>query len=177
MNEIKDSYMFLSAYFIVVIMQNIITMTGYSNEYEGAWVYNVLPIKNKSNIYTGTFKSSIYKLGIPSFIILSIIFIGIFEIKVVKHLLIIFLSEIFVSMLTFKFNEKILPFSKPYNIGDSSKNIFVVFRCIFITGILLLIHFGIILMNNNMLIYIYLLALIIIVRMSWKVVFKINNKN
>ena len=80
-------------------------------------------------------------------------------------------------MLTFKFNEKILPFSKPYNIGDSSKNIFVVFRGIFITGILLLIHFGIILMNNNMLIYIYLLALIIIVRMSWKVVFKINNKN
>ena len=155
--EIRKSYLFLSGYLGIVIMQNIITMVQYSSEFEGAWIYEVLPIKNIRNIYTGMFKSSIYKLYFPSFILLSIVFIVIFKLEVIKHLVVLFLSGILVSMVSFKLNEKHLPFSKPYNVGTSSKNIIVVFKSMITTGILVGIHFGVISMNINVLIYLSLI--------------------
>ena len=172
--EIRKSYLFLSGYLGIVIMQNIITMVQYSSEFEGAWIYEVLPIKNIRNIYTGMFKSSIYKLYFPSFILLSIVFILIFKIEVIKHLIILFLSGIFVSMVSFKLNEKHLPFSKPYNVGTSSKNIIVVFKSMITTGILVGIHFGVISMNINVLIYIYALILVGIIKISWKGIFTVK---
>ena len=172
--EIRKSYLFLSGYLGIVIMQNIITMVQYSNEFEGAWIYEVLPIKNMRNIYTGMFKSSIYKLYFPSFILLSIVFIVIFKLEVIKHLVILFLSGIFVSMVSFKLNEKHLPFSKPYNVGTSSKNIIVVFKSMITTGILVGIHFGVISMNINVLIYIYALILVGIIKISWNSIFTVK---
>lgn len=172
--EIRKSYLFLSGYLGIVIMQNIITMVQYSNEFEGAWIYEVLPIKNIRNIYTGMFKSSIYKLYFPSFILLSIVFIVIFKLEVIKHLIILFLSGIFVSMVSFKLNEKHLPFSKPYNVGTSSKNIIVVFKSMITTGILVGIHFGVISMNINVLIYIYALILVGIIKISWNSIFTVK---
>ena len=172
--EIRKSYLFLSGYLGIVIMQNIITMVQYSSEFEGAWIYEVLPIKNIRNIYTGMFKSSIYKLYFPSFILLSIVFIVIFKLEVIKHLVVLFLSGILVSMVSFKLNEKHLPFSKPYNVGTSSKNIIVVFKSMITTGILVGIHFGVILMNTNVLIYIYALILVGIIKISWKGIFTVK---
>ena len=172
--EIRKSYLFLSGYLGIVIIQNIITMVQYSNEFEGAWIYEVLPIKNIRNIYTGMFKSSIYKLYFPSFILLSIVFIVIFKLEVIKHLVVLFLSGILVSMVSFKLNEKHLPFSKPYNVGTSSKNIIVVFKSMITTGILVGIHFGVISMNTNVLIYIYALILVGIIKISWKGIFTVK---
>ncbi|MDU4934612.1 MAG: hypothetical protein E6X43_04695 [Peptostreptococcaceae bacterium] len=172
--EIRKSYLFLSGYLGIVIMQNIITMVQYSSEFEGAWIYEVLPIKNIRNIYTGMFKSSIYKLYFPSFILLSIVFIVIFKLEVIKHLVVLFLSGILVSMVSFKLNEKYLPFSKPYNVGTSSKNIIVVFKSMITTGILVSIHFGIISMNTNVFIYIYALILVGIIKISWKGIFTVK---
>ena len=172
--EIRKSYLFLSGYLGIVIMQNIINMVQYSSEFEGAWIYEVLPIKNIRNIYTGLFKSSIYKLYFPSFILLSIVFIVIFKLEVIKHLVVLFLSGILVSMVSFKLNEKYLPFSKPYNVGTSSKNIIVVFKSMITTGILVSIHFGIISMNTNVFIYIYALILVGIIKISWKGIFTVK---
>ena len=172
--EIRKSYLFLSGYLGIVIMQNIITMVQYSSEFEGAWIYEVLPIKNIRNIYTGMFKSSIYKLYFPSFILLSIVFRVIFKLEVITHLVVLFLSGILVSMVSFKLNEKYLPFSKPYNVGTSSKNIIVVFKSMITTGILVSIHFGIISMNTNVFIYIYALILVGIIKISWKGIFTVK---
>ncbi len=175
--EIRKSYLFLSGYLGIVIMQNIITMVQYSSEFEGAWIYEVLPIKNIRNIYTGMFKSSIYKLYFPSFILLSIVFIVIFKLEVIKHLVVLFLSGILVSMVSFKLNEKHLPFSKPYNVGTSSKNIIVVFKSMITTGILVGIHFGVISMNINVLIYTYALILVGIIKISWNSIFTVKESS
>ncbi len=120
------------------------------------------------------FKSSIYKLYFPSFILLSIVFIVIFKLEVIKHLVVLFLSGILVSMVSFKLNEKHLPFSKPYNVGTSSKNIIVVFKSMITTGILVGIHFGVISMNINVLIYTYALILVGIIKISWKGIFTVK---
>ena len=175
--EIRKSYLFLSGYLGIVIMQNIITMVQYSSEFEGAWIYEVLPIKNIRNIYTGMFKSSIYKLFFSSFILLSIVFIVIFKLEVIKHLVVLFLSGILVSMVSFKLNEKHLPFSKPYNVGTSSKNIIVVFKSMITTGILVGIHFGVISMNINVLIYTYALILVGIIKISWNSIFTVKESS
>ena len=105
---------------------------------------------------------------------MSIVFIVIFKLEVIKHLVVLFLSGILVSMVSFKLNEKYLPFSKPYNVGTSSKNIIVVFKSMITTGILVSIHFGIISMNTNVFIYIYALILVGIIKISWKGIFTVK---
>lgn len=174
LSEIKGSYLFLSGYFAVVIMQNIVLMVGYSNEYEGAWIYDILPIKNKRNIYTGMFKSSLVKLFLPSFVLLSVIFAFIFGISVIKHMIVLLLSGILVSMATFKLNEKSIPFSKPYNVANSSKNMFVVFKAMFITLILVGIHFGICTTKQSIFIYGYSLLLVGLIILLWNKVFTVK---
>lgn len=172
--EIRESYLFLSGYLGVVIMQNIVTMVQYSSEFEGSWIYDILPIKNRRNIYTGMFKSSMFKLYLPSFIILGVVYIGIFEVKIIKHLIILLLTGVFISMMTFKFNEKNLPFSQQYNVGNSFKSVLVIFKAMFITGILLGVHFGIILTNINILLYVYAVILLMFILISWKNVFTVK---
>ena len=175
LEEIRESYLFLGGYLGIIIMQNIITMTKYSNEYEGAWIYEILPIKNIKNIYSGMFKSSICKLYLPSFMLLSIVFIVIFKLEVIKHLIVMFLSGILVFMMSFKLNEKYLPFSKPYNLETSSKNMAVMFKSLLTIGILAGIHFSIILMNMNVFIYVYALILIGVIKLSWNRVFTVKS--
>ena len=175
LEEIRESYLFLGGYLGIIIMQNIITMTKYSNEYEGAWIYEILPIKNIKNIYSGMFKSSICKLYLPSFMFLSIVFIVIFKLEVIKHLIVMFLSGILVFMMSFKLNEKYLPFSKPYNLETSSKNMAVMFKSLLTIGILAGIHFSIILMNMNVFIYVYALILIGVIKLSWNRVFTVKS--
>ena len=175
LEEIRESYLFLGGYLGIIIMQNIITMTQYSNEYEGAWIYEILPIKNIKNIYSGMFKSSICKLYLPSFMFLSIVFIVIFKLEVIKHLIVMFLSGILVFMMSFKLNEKYLPFSKPYNLETSSKNMVVMFKSLLTIGILAGIHFSIILMNMNVFIYVYALILIGVIKLSWNRVFTVKS--
>ena len=175
LEEIRKSYLFLGGYLGIIIMQNIITMTQYSNEYEGAWIYGILPIKNIKNIYSGMFKSSICKLYFPSFIFLSIVFIVIFKLEVIKHLIVMFLSGILVFIMSFKLNEKYLPFSKPYSLETSSKNIASMFKSILTTGILVGIHFSIILMNMNVFIYVYSVILIGVIKLSWNRVFTVKS--
>lgn len=175
LEEIRESYLFLGGYLGIIIMQNIITMTQYSNEYEGSWIYEILPIKNIKNIYSGMFKSSICKLYLPSFMFLSIVFIVIFKLEVIKHLIVMFLSGILVFMMSFKLNEKYLPFSKPYNLETSSKNMAVMFKSLLTIGILSGIHFSIILMNMNVFIYVYALILIGVIKLSWNRVFTVKS--
>ena len=171
--SLRGSQNYLMAYLCVLMSQTIMTTLKFSNQYEAAWIYDVLPIKDKKNIYTAMFKASIYKLILPVFIVMSIGFIFVFGINVIIHLAVVFAGIILTSMLTFKFNEKELPFSSEYRNTNSASNIAIMFKSMFVVGIVALIHF---LVSNNILFTgIYLLALVLFIKLSWNKVFEVNN--
>ena len=47
---------FLNIYLAVILLQNCILLLKYSKEYEASFIYDVLPISKKKNIYSAEFK-------------------------------------------------------------------------------------------------------------------------
>lgn len=171
-NEISTYPYYLFAYMTVLMSQVIVTTLKFSNQYEGAWIYDVLPIKNKKNIFTGMFKAFIYKLILPIFIIIGVLFIAIFKLKVIIHLIVMFASAIVTSMLTFKFNNKELPFTNEYKNTNGSENIVTMFKSMFCVGVLVIIH---IFVNKSIIFtFVYLILLILFIRLSWNKIFDIK---
>ncbi|MDI9215162.1 hypothetical protein, partial [Clostridium tertium] len=73
-NSLINSKFYLSIYSFAFIIPNILMMLRYSEKYNGAWIYEVAPIKKISSIYKGVIKGALFKLIIPPYIIISIIF-------------------------------------------------------------------------------------------------------
>lgn len=171
-DSLKDSSIYLSAYFGVAISQNVLNMIQYSSEYEGSWIYEVVPIKDKSKIYSGMFKASIYKLVISVFGIIAVGYIFIFKLGVIKHLAIILLVNILVAMFTVRVNEKFLPFSKPHKTGGTTSDVSVVFKSMFFVGALALGHY--LSSKNTIFTLVYAVLLCILIMLSWKKTFKVE---
>lgn len=170
LSSIKDTPMMLTPYLGVMISQNIITMIKYSSEFEASWIYEILPIKEEKNIYTGMFKASIYRLILPIFLITGVVFVLIFKIDVVIHFIVMFLATILVSMFTFKVNDKNLPFSVQYIISGTSSNILVVLKSMFVVGILVAVHLFVI--KNVLLTVVYGVVLSILIYLFWNKTFE-----
>lgn len=170
LNIISNSDYYFSAYLCVMLTQNVITLIKYSNECEGAWIYSVLPIKNEINIYSAMFKVCIYKLILPIFIFLGVVFLLIFKFKVLIDIVIIFIANIIISMITFKMDKKDLPFSIEYKNINSSSNITTMLKSMFIVGGFALIHYSV--RKNIILKLLYLMCLLIFTKTTYKKVFK-----
>lgn len=167
--KISSNSYYLFGYMSVLMSQTIITTLKFSNQYEGAWIYDVLPIKSRKNIYTGMFKAFIYKLIVPIFVIMSIVFVVLYNVVIITHLVVMFVATIVTCMLTFKFSDKHLPFTSEYKNTNSSENIITMFKSMFCVGILAIIH---ILVNENLIFtFIYLALLIMFVKLNWNKVF------
>lgn len=174
LSYLKESSLFFSAYMSIIISQNVINMIQYSTEYEACWIYEVIPIKNIANIYLGMFKAVIYKLVLGVFSIIYIGFLFIFKISVLKHLVVMFLVNIIVSMVVFMWNEVQFPFSVKYQTATSISSIGSVLKSMFVVGILAGIHF--LVSENNLFIMLYTIILCITIYLYWRKFKKIINK-
>lgn len=170
--NLRGSSYYLMGYMCVLMSQTIITTVKFSNQYEAAWIYDVLPLKDKSDIYTAMFKASIYKLVVPIFVFMSIGFIFIFGPSVIIHLVVMFAATILSCMFTFKFNEKTLPFSCEYKNMNSTSNLIILFKSMLVLGVVGIIHLWI--QKSLLFTTIYLIALLIVIKSIWKNVFIID---
>ncbi|MDB1954020.1 hypothetical protein PMY38_02180 [Clostridium tertium] len=174
-NSLINSKFYLSIYSFALMIPNILIMLRYSERYNGAWIYEVAPIKKISSIYKGVIKGALFKLIIPPYIIISIIFIAIFSPSVIKHIIVAFLALILITMVDFSVNSKVYPFSKKFegtnNTGDSIVSFMISFMFILI-GIG--IHFATSFFSIG--IYIYGAILLVLDILLWKVSFNISKK-
>lgn len=164
---------FLNIYLAVILLQNCILLLKYSKEYEASFIYDVLPISKKRNIYSAEFKVIIIKLFVPVFIIIGIPYLILFKSKFIVHLLIAFVSTIFISMGTFRANDKSLPFSEDYAVTANTSNFFNIIKSIGFVGVAVLLHYLIILKAPYIFSVAYLILLILIMKIIWNKVFDI----
>lgn len=164
---------FLNIYLAVILLQNCILLLKYSKEYEASFIYDVLPISKKKNIYSAEFKVIIIKLFVPVFIIIGIPYLILFKSKFIVHLLIAFVSTIFISMGTFRVNNKSLPFSEDYAVTANTSNFLNIIKSIGFVGAAVLLHYLIILKAPYIFSVAYLILLILIMKIIWNKVFDI----
>ena len=164
---------FLNIYLAVILLQNCILLLKYSKEYEASFIYDVLPISKKKNIYSAEFKVIIIKLFLPVFIIIGIPYLILFKSKFIVHLLIAFVSTIFISMGTFRVNNKSLPFSEDYAVTANTSNFLNIIKSIGFVGAAVLLHYLIILKATYIFSVAYLILLILIMKIIWNKVFDV----
>ena len=164
---------FLNIYLAVILLQNCILLLKYSKEYEASFIYDVLPISKKKNIYSAEFKVIIIKLFVPVFIIIGIPYLILFKSKFIVHLLIAFVSTIFISMGTFRVNDKSLTFSEDYAVTANTSNFLNIIKSIGFVGVAVLLHYLIILKTPYIFSVAYLILLILIMKIIWNKVFDI----
>ncbi|MGG2027694.1 hypothetical protein AB1282_18515 [Gottfriedia sp. S16(2024)] len=160
---------YLTIYMSCLIIPNAIAMLKYSGKYKGAWIYKTAPVSNLAPLYSATIKVFIANLYFPVYFILSIIFIGIFGIKIIPDILVVFVSSILYTVICSNYLKGSLPFSESFEDAQQNSGIKIMIALV-LGGILALIHWGITFIPFGVLIY--LVLLIIVTFFSWKHAYK-----
>ena len=137
---ILNSKIYFSVYFTALIVPNIVSTIGYSENYKGAWIYKVAPISGTRDIFKGTIKACVTHLVVPVYIIVSIIFAIIFKGKIILDLVVVLLSILLFTLICFKITEKRLPFSSSFEEMEKGRS-FAVLSLFLMLGIFVGAHY------------------------------------
>ena len=174
-DELSQGNKYLFLYFCNLMIPSIIHMLKFSGNYKGNWIYRAAPINQISSIYSATLKAFLVKLYIPVFILVSLVFIWIFSARIVPELFVMLTAAIVQTLVTYKIiNNEPYPFSQSFEFAQetqNAKNILLIgITGLFAGGhlIALKIPFGI---------YIYLVLLLVVTIVGWKMIFSEKDKN
>lgn len=168
-HQLVTSKSFLTIYTSCLIIPNAIAMLKYSGKYKGAWIYKTAPVSNLAPLYSATLKVFITNLYFPVYFVLSLIFIGIFGIKIIPDILVTFVSSILYTVICSNYLKGTLPFSESFEDAQQSAGIKIIVALLF-GGILALIHWGVTFIPFG--VPIYFILLIFTTFFSWKHAYK-----
>lgn len=168
-----DYYLFLGLYFCLMVIPHIVMSLKYSNDYKASYIYVVTTTRNIPSIHKATFKACLINLIIPIYLIESIVFTYFYKYTIIPNLVVIFLVLIFITIITFKAFNNIIPFSLPFDLCKKNESIATNYLIIILVFIMACIHF-LISIFGNVSINIYILILLVLDIMLFKVTFKLN---
>lgn len=124
-----SDFLYLMFYFVTIYLISYVYFIGYSINYKGAWIYFILPIKDKRNSYNGALKAFIVKIVMPAVIISSIVMLIMFGVRTLPDVIIFILITIGLVPLTYKCSaSNVLPFTIAFgdkNMGNGMGRILV----------------------------------------------------
>ena len=170
--ELGQGRSFLTIYFANVMIGTVVYMVQFSAKYKGAWIFQTTPIQKQSIVYSATLKAFFMKLYLPLLLLLSILYIWIFSFRIVPDLMVVMTSALLNILIAYKiFNNGKYPFTEPIESaqqggGATGKIIILMLFVAAFTIIHLIVSF------IPFAIYIYLVLLIILTGVLWKIVFK-----
>ncbi|QGQ99577.1 hypothetical protein EHS13_34305 [Paenibacillus psychroresistens] len=181
-NEFKDKGLsavaagnwYLSLYLCAIMIPTVIMMLKYSSKYKAAWIYKTVPFQNTAPIFKGTLKAFIIKLLLPVFIIESILFTLLFGARIFPHLLVIFLSILLFTFISFRALRKALPFSEASEAGQQNE-FWVILALIVLVSLLGGIHYLATILNGGL--YGYMGLLLVVNFLVWRKGFNISWKS
>lgn len=136
-----NSYMYLFLYFYVLSIPTIIIALKNSRNFKASYIYTTMPIKNKMNVHKASIKACLVNIIIPLYLIQSIAFICLYKMSIIKHIVIVFLITMFITIVTFKVIDKSMPFSKQINVLKKNEYISESYLMMFLILIVGVIHF------------------------------------
>ncbi|MGJ0845490.1 hypothetical protein ACR77J_02270 [Tissierella praeacuta] len=116
--NIANTKSYLCIYMVFVMIPTVISSLGYSGNYKGSWIYETIPIKDKSTIYKGTVKAAILNLFIPVYALVSLVFLIIYKMKIVDEIIVVGINILLFTSIVFNIFDSNLPFSKSFEVGE-----------------------------------------------------------
>lgn len=141
LDEIAGNRSFLSIYVAALMVPTVILMLRYSENYQGAWIYDVLPIQRKRAIFRGTLKALLVKLFLPVYLLISTVFLILFTPSILLDLVIAGLGTCVYAVICYKaINGNELPFAESFKLAQQTDG-WKIFLLFFPIGGFVGIHF------------------------------------
>lgn len=174
--EISSGRYYLFLYFSLAFLGTIFQMISLCENYKGAWIYRAMPIDNPVMIFRGAFKAFIVKYIVPIYLCISLIFIGIFGIKVIPSLALIFINLLILMLGNFYYSNKELPFYKDFQYTQNGSNVVYLFGAFIFCGAAAGVHY-IALVFAPVGLVVDIVASGILLTVLWRVAFKFSWKD
>ena len=170
-DQISTSNSYLSIYFSLIIIPTTMMLLKFSGKYKGSWIYRVAPITQLRPMFSGTIKAFIFKLYLPVYLLLCVLFLALFGVKVLPDLIVVFINSCLYAVICFMILKKSLPFSESFE-QVNQNNGALVFGLMLIAGLFAGLHFISTLFSYG--IYLYLVISIVTLWLLWKKGFDIT---
>lgn len=170
---LKDRSTVYYFYLSTLMVSQLIMLTSFSDSYKGAWIYCVMPIKDKQEVLKGSIKGLLMTYLLPVATVFLCIGLYLYGIYAMLDFTIIFSASYIAMMISFKTNKKKYPFSEKFT-QDSQRegSILNFFITASVVGACFIIHR---LLQNNLLYLIIFAAIIMIFDLIiWQLAFKGN---
>lgn len=162
---IRESRIYLSIYFIGISIPRIIQVLGYSENYKGAWIYDLFPVES-NKIHRATLKAMFINLITPVFLLISVVFLFVFGSKIIIDLAVAYLALFLSVYLIFRLRKKSLPFSQDFGILANNEGMSAFIITLLVYGGLVGLHF--LATYMDIVKYIYFVALVVANIFVWR---------
>lgn len=160
---------YLYGYFSLLTIPTTVYMLKYSAKANGAYLYQVLPVQERSIFYRATLKAFMMQLFVPVLVILMFIYLFLIGPIAMLHFVIIFLIGCILTPICYRvLNNGRYPFYESFSFVESA-NTAIIIGMMFVIGILAFVHYLIITLPY--LIYLYFPLLLVVNHFVWKKIF------
>jgi ABC-2 type transport system permease protein len=163
---------YLTIYFSLIIIPTIMVLLKFSGKYKGAWIYRSAPIKHLKPMFSGTIKAFIFKLYLPVYLLLSVIFLVLFGVRILPDLLVVFLNACTYAVICFMILKKSIPFSESFDQYNQNSNSAIIFGLMLFVALFAGLHYASTLIPYGT--YLYLALAILYLGTLWKLAFNIT---
>ena len=141
LEHLSTSKSYLTIYFSLLFIPTIMILLKFSGKYKGAWIYRVAPIEKLKPMFSGTIKAFIFKLYLPVYLLLSIVFIVLFGVRVVPDLVVVFANACTYAVICFMILKKTIPFSESFDQYNQNSNSAILFGLMLFVALFAGLHF------------------------------------
>lgn len=170
--DISQGNMYLFIYFCNILIPGTIFMLKFSSSYKGGWIFKAAPIGRETAPYSAAIKAFLAKLYLPIFLVVGIVYVGIFSARILPDLGVVLLSAILQSLITYNMmKDEDFPYTRSFEFAQDAGTSRM-FMLTLIIGAFIGVHFIARMFDYG--IYIYMVLLIAAIFVSWRKVFPEN---
>lgn len=174
LSDISEGNMFLFIYFCNILIPGTIFMLKFSVSYKGGWIFKAAPLGNQTAPYSAALKVFLAKLYFPVFLVISAVYIVIFSVRILPDLVVVLLSAILQSLITFKMmKEEEFPYTRSFEFAQDAGTARILLLTLII-GAFVGVHFMVRTIDYG--IYIYMAVLLAAIFVGWRSVFSGKRK-
>ena len=169
-NHMASSNEFFTLYICIFMLTPVILMVKYSDQFKASWIYKAVPIDDMASIFKGTYKGVFYKMILPVYTILALVYLWVFGLRIIPQIIAILFVIIILNLITVKLMDKHIPFSVSFKDGEKMDDLGITLFIFMLSGILGVVHYIINRLNYG--VYIFILIELILIWILWTIISK-----
>lgn len=169
-NHMANSNEFFTLYICIFMLTPVILMVKYSDQFKASWIYKAVPIDDMASIFKGVYKGVFYKMILPVYIVLALVYLWVFGLRIFPQIIAILFVIIILNLITVKLMDKHLPFSVRFKDGEKMNDLGITLFIFMLSAIFGVVHYIINRLNYG--VYIFILIELILIGILWTIISK-----